>query len=242
MKKIIVAAVLCLILVCPDIAVADTGSWVRVVKDDVHLYATADGSKITFTLQKTYYAHIISQTEDMYCVTVMPNSADFPQITGYVRKSQVDLCEIAPLEPHYPTVKVTVNGDSAAIKLSPVPSSDTVITATNTQQLSYYGSTVYYGQTWYYVYYAGKFGYVDAQSVTAPIIAPHPTPLPEEDLPTVNPVTPPSDGTTEEKPKQSPASEILLIVFVAVFAVGITLALFLPGNSAKKDGVFDKDI
>lgn len=242
MKKLIVCcAILSIILVCPETAFADTGSWVRIVDDDVHLYATPDGSKITFTLEKTYYAYVISQTDDMYCVTIMQNQPDFPQITGYVRKSQVKLCEIAPLTPYYPTVKITVNGDSAAIKLSPVPSSDTVITATNTQQLSYYGTTVYYGQTWYYVYYAGKFGYVNAQSVTQPVITPHPTPLPNSN-PQVTPQPPDDSPTDTNQPQKSPASEILLIAFVAVFAVGITLAMFLPGNSQKRDGVFEQDL
>lgn len=127
------------------------------------------------------------------------------------------------------------------LKLSPVPSAETLITVTNTQTMSYYGETKSYGETWYYVYFVGKFGYVTSDCVTKPIIALHPTPLPQDV------VVPPTDEIPDIPLEEEPdgetgiTTEIFLIVFVAILAVSVCLALFLPGNLKKKD-VFDKDL
>ena len=50
-----------------------------------------------------------------------------------------------------------------------------------------------------------------------------------------------SQTQTPQTDKGAPASEILLTVFVVVLAAGLTLALFLPGNTRKKK-VFEQDI
>lgn len=215
--------------------------WVRVTKDDVHLYSTSDSSKIMFTLEKSYYVEVLSDIDGMYFVAVMQNDTDFPRITGYVRKSEVEICDAVPLAPYYPTQKIVVTSSSAAIKLSPLPSAKTELTATNTQQLSYYGKMDYYGISWYYVYYAGTFGYVETNYVSAVNIPLHPTPLVKE--PSFEPTDTPAntEPTTPDEPSKLPTSEILLIVFVVLLAVGLTLALFLPGNG-RKNNVFEQDI
>lgn len=226
------------------VAQAETIGWARIVDDDVYLYSTADSDKKTFVLEKSYYVEILDEVDNMYFVAVMQNDTDFPRITGYVYKSQVTLCSVIPIAPYYPTVRITVTGSSATLRLSPLPSASPVLTATNTQQLSYYGEIVSYGTTWYYVYYGGSFGYVEATSVSQPIVPLHPTPLPSKPAAT----TPSTPSTTEpsEDPtpsSSSPTSEILLIVFVVVLAVGLTLALFLPGNVRKRESnVFEQDI
>ncbi|MGN1066820.1 MAG: hypothetical protein ACI4QH_03320, partial [Candidatus Fimimonas sp.] len=151
-----------------------------------------------------------------------------------------------PVLPYYPTEKITVEADSAQLKLTPTPNSSTVITVTNSQKMSYYGHVTSYSQIWYYVCFHGKFGYVSAENVTKPVIAMHPTPIEQEV------VVPPQPNETDDKPNEADdavtqqptvtsGSEIFLIIFVAVLALGICLALFLPGNFKKKD-VFDKDI
>lgn len=230
---------LSMLIMLGAIADAETVQWARIVENDVYLFATDIDAQREFVLEKSYYVEILGETERMFFVAVMQNATDFPQITGYVYKSQVALCETTPIAPYYPTLKLTVTGGSASIKLSPLPTADTLLVATNTQQVSYYGSIVSRGETWYYVYYAGKFGYVECSTVTPPNVPLHPTPLP-----TVPTVTPPAqtDEPTEPQTDATPASEILLIVFVVVLAVGLTLALFLPGNIKKKSNVFEQDI
>lgn len=216
--------------------------WARVTEENVNLYATTHNSKVICTLEKSYYVKILETYDDMLFVSIMGNSADFPEICGYVYTDEVKLIVEDPVVPYYPTQKATVSADSASLRLSPVPSAEVVTTATNTQQLNYYGKITSYNKNWYYVYYAGKFGYVDENSVTMQSIPLHPTPLIVE-LPTVTvPADPNETPTPPTVDKVSPTAEILLIVFVALLAVGLILALFLPGNRKKRDNVFDQDI
>lgn len=239
---VIACAIICLFVALPVQAFADSDvQWVRVVDNDVRLYANCDSSKAICELQKSYYLQVWGEENGMYLVSIMQNEAGFPTITGYVWKAEVKICDKTPLPPYYPTETLTVNTDSAQLRLSPVPSAETVITVTNTQKVSYYGEISSYGQTWYYVCYCGKFGYVPHNAVTLPVIAMHPTPL---DTPVV---VQPSDPTDTPKEPNTPTSgsttEIVLIVFVAVLAVGISLALFLPGNLKKRDkDMFDSEI
>jgi len=239
-----VVFVLCFVIlfVCfaPVCAVASTPQWVRVVKDGVLLYTTAYSSKITMELQKSYYLQVLQEENGMYLVTVMQNQVGFPTITGYVFQNDVEKCDEMPALPYYPTATITVSANSASIKLSPMDSAQTLVVTTNTQQLSFYGETESYGKTWFYVYYAGMFGYVDSQLVTSPVIALHPTPI-VEDTPVVAPPTTETLPETDETETPNTAtSEIALIIFVALLAVGIVVALFLPGNTKKE--TFSADI
>ncbi len=224
-------------LFCPFFAIAQEVSWVRITKNSVLLYATQEATKGMFLLEKSYYLEVISQLEDMYFVSLMDNSLDFPQITGYVFKKDVELCETAPITPYYPQEILTVCSHSATIKLTPNPSAEVLLTATNTQQVSYYGTIVSYKKTWYYVKYADTFGYVESDMVTQPNIQLHPMPLVKPTVPVEETPTTP----TEQQPTEniSPTAEVILIVFVALLALAITFALFLP---VKTKGVFEQDI
>ena len=243
-KKVVLifAILLSLLLSFGKIAHADTGEWARVLVDNVHLYAAQDTKQELFELEKSYYVSIIDSTESMFQVAVMPEStAEFVQIIGWVRRSDVSVCS-APSAPCYPTVKLTVTADSVDLKLSPVPSASVSCAILNLQQVCYYGSVSSYGKIWYYVRYAGRFGYVEATAVSELNIPLHPTPLPQTPAST-QPSTPSTDITPDPTPdNNSPASEILLIVFIVILAVGLTLALFLPGNFKKRNNVFEQDI
>lgn len=245
-KSLLILALLLSVLlsaltVVASVAHAESVSWVRVVEDNVLLYSSDDGKKQVFVLEKSYYLQVLDQTDLMYFVMVSPEGADFPKITGYVYKNSVKICDIPPLDPYYPTEKIVVTGSSAEILLSPVKSAETVVSAMNTQKMSYYGSIVNNGITWYYVYFAKQFGYVDSAFVSKPNVSLHPTPLPQKPVNSY-----PSDNDAElpaeETQKNAPTSEILLIVFVVLLAVGLTLALFLPGNIKKRSNVFEQDI
>ena len=239
---VITCVIVALFVLLPQQAFADTETrWVRVEEDYVRLYANSDSEKAICKLQKSYYLQVWGEENGMYFVSIMQNEANFPTITGYVWKADVKVCDTTPIPPYYPTETLTVNADSAQLRLSPVPSAETVITVTNTQKVSYYGEINSYGQTWYYVCYYGKFGYIPSDTVTQPVIALHPTPL---DSAVVAPPSPPPETSFDTEPTSSGnITEIFLIVFVAVLAVGISLALFLPGNLKKRDkDMFDSDI
>lgn len=245
MRKFLIIFLLSLFVACNFLpiayAIGETNSWARIVKDYVFLYAEQDCKKQIFILEKSYYVEILDVTDTTIHVSVMNNVANFFQITGYVKRTDVELCSSDPITPYYPTVRLTVTADSAVLRLSPSTSASIVITATNTQKLSYYGR-ISTERDWYYVCFGDKFGYVDVNSVSAPNIELHPTPLPsKQETPAT---TTPSDTTPDPKPTQdktSPTSEILLIVFIVLLAVGLTLALFLPGNVRKKN-VFEQDL
>ncbi len=238
----LLCALVCVCFCFPTSAFAEYDcNWVRVTEDEVRLYANCNNSKAVFILQKSYYLQVLSEENGMYLVSVMQNEKDFPQICGYVWKAEVEKCSENPEPPYYPTEKVTVSTDSAQLKLSPVPSAETVLTVTNTQTVSFYGEITSYGQTWYYVYYGGKFGYVAANSVTKPVIALHPTPLVTEPVVAPPQTEPSEDDTPADSNTSGGITEILLIAFVVALAVGICLALFLPGNVKKRE-IFDKDI
>lgn len=218
-----------------------TCSWARVISNNVKLYATQNTQKALFLLQKSYYLQILADEGDMLMVAVMQNENGFAQITGYVVASEVELEAVEPQPPYYPTEKILVTADSATVRLSATPNAQAVITATNTQQLCYYGSITSYGVLWHYVYYGGRFGYVDAQCVSSPIISKHPTPLPQ-DYPVVTPTVPtqPEPSDTQTEPPTLTA-EVTLIIFVVLLAIGLALSIFLPGNG-KQGGVFDEGI
>ncbi len=231
---VIASCYLCL----PTFVTAQEVEWIRIVRDDTNLYATDQASKVVCQLEKSYYVEVLESTDTMYFVAVMSGN-DLADITGYVWKNHVEVCDQVPQSPTYPSVKLTVKGDSASLKLSPMPSAEVLITATNTQQVTYYGKITSYSTEWYYVCFAGKFGYVESANVTSPNIPLHPTPLTKpQQAPVETPVvTPEQEDTTEAV---SPSAEIVLIVFVALLAVALTLALFLPVSTKKQ--LFERDI
>lgn len=216
--------------------------WARVTKDDVYLYADEKCERALFELEKSYYVEILDTVDNVYMVTVMQNKTGFPSLLGYVRKIEVKAVEVAPINPLYPTEQIVVTGDSAQLKLLPMNSSENVIVATTSQQLSYYGALTYYNSDWYYVYCGGKFGYVEQNATSKPKIELHPTPL-EVAQPVIKPQNPDdgNNGGNHEQNSKTPTAEILLIVFVVLLAGGLTLALFLPFNGRKSE-VFEQDI
>ena len=238
---VLIAALYCA-LPCSVGANAAEYSWARITQENVYLFADEACDKMMFKLEKSYYVEILDVLDKTYQVAVMQSGGSFPTVMGYVRKIEATPCEIAPLSPVYPTERIYVTTDSAQLKLLPVASSETVIAATTTQYLSYYGSISYYGRDWYYVYCAGKFGYVDVSNVSKPNVQPHPTPL-ESELPVIKPQEPsePAEPNENENKNGMPTAEILLIVFVVLLASGLTFAIFLPGNG-KKNEVFEQDI
>ena len=238
---------MCALILVTNIAEAEsvydgtTADWARVLKDNVYLYKTSAVNEQLFALEKSYYVQIVRDLDSVLQVEIIPDDTDFIRIIGYVRKNEVSLCSTPPITPYYPAVKVNVR-DSAVLKKFDNSTLVPVLAMFSNEQMQYYGKRVIDGVTMYYVQYAGRFGYVEASEVSSPQVTLHPTPLPQTPASTT-PSTP-SDDPVDNTPTEStsPTSEILLIVFVVVLAVGLMLALFLPGNLKKKSNVFEQDI
>lgn len=235
MKKLPLLLVLVAFLTCySSTASAESlPQYVRVTEEGVNFYADASAVKTVCTLEKSYYLEVIGEENDCYVVTLMGNSVSFPKICGYVAKNSVEICQKEPILPLYPTVTATVDGSNASLKLSPSPNAKTVVVATNSQKMSYYGTVSEQGKTWYYVYYCGCFGYVESKDVFLPAFAMHPTPLAEKVVPTV---TVPTSEDVDESPsdvtfERSSGAEIALIAFVCLLAGSLVLALFLPSKN-----------
>ena len=240
MRRLMLAVVLLCCALLPNFAYAEGATWARVVRDDTHLFATEDCSKQMFALEKSYYVEILETLDKTYFVRVDCNDKQFPAICGYVLKNEVRLFDDVPQNPLYPTIRVVVNTDSAVVRLAPTPSAEVVVVATNTQKVCYYGKVTNYGKLWYYVYFAGDFGYILAEDVTSPNVPLHHIPI---DIPQDVPVVaPPADDVVDQTPQEviTPTAEIILTVFVSLLALAITFSLFLPVKNKKQ--VFDGDI
>lgn len=239
MRKLLLFVVILGCCLCPQTVFAEGECWARITREDTYLYATEDCSKQMFMLEKSYYVQILESLDKTYFVKVDCQDKNFPPLCGYVLKNQVRVCDDLPIAPLYPTEKLVVNGNSATLRLSPTPSAEVVLVATNTQTVCYYGNIVAYGLDWYYVYFAGQFGYILAEQVTSPKISLHPTPI---EVPQNTPtITPPTDQPSQVAPETfSPTAEIILTVFVSLVALAITFSLFLPVKSKKQ--LFDGDI
>ncbi|MBQ2914295.1 MAG: hypothetical protein IJE50_02080, partial [Clostridia bacterium] len=131
MKKIAVVLLLIILLACPSVAHSEGTKWVRIVRNDTYLYATEDCSKQLFALEKSYYAEILQELDKTYFVKVDTGDKSFPNLCGYVLKNEVRVQENAPDNPLYPTEKLVVKSSSAMLKLSPTPSAEILIVASN---------------------------------------------------------------------------------------------------------------
>ncbi len=220
----------------------DTDLWVRITDGNTELYTNASTLKVTCLLEKSYYVKVIDEKSDYYLVELMSNTELFPKITGYVLKNRVTVADSTPQYPYYPTETVKVKENSAPVRFSPLDNAEIMVVATNTQTMSYYGKINGSGKVWYYVYYNNIFGYVESTDVTAPDIQLHPTPLPDENEPST-PINPDDSGDpTDQLPENDTLAQVLLTVFVILLAVGLVLAMFLPGNIRRNtsESYYDK--
>lgn len=90
---------------------------------------------------------------------------------------------------------------------------------------------------WYFVKTGETFAYINSAYASAPLINPHPTPLPGEETPSRNPVEPNTDSEKTEQPSQSFDMQIALIILICIPAVIIVVILFIPTRSKPKSAV-----
>ncbi|MEG1706359.1 MAG: hypothetical protein RR291_02580, partial [Clostridia bacterium] len=210
------------------------------VDDGVKLYTNATQNKITFELIKSYYLKVIEESNGYYFVELGGGGDSFPTLCGYVLTEEVKPIQETPISPTYPSVKIRVTADSSKIFLSPTANANILCIATNTQSVSFYGKISDKDDTlWYYVYFAGKFGYSPSFNFTAPSISLHPTPLPTVPVPDT-PID--TEPTTPKDDSEINITQIVLICFVCLLAIGFAIAIFSGKTDKEKTSpmYFDK--
>lgn len=241
MKKYlcILILALCASLLPVSPALADTVSWVRITQDNTRFYRnpTNMDADIMFELEKSYYLKVVSEQSYFYQVELMDNDNGFVKIYGYVKKTDVTPCDTVPELPLYPAVYVSVTGSNAILYSACSTASQPLCSVFYGQQLNYYGSMTVANSKWYFVKTGETFAYINSAYASAPLINPHPTPLPGEETPEPEPVEPNTDSEKTEQPSQSFDMQIALIILICIPAVIIVVILFIPTRSKPKSAV-----
>lgn len=227
-------------------------SWVRITEKDVWLYKTASSaeSEKLFLLQYSYYAKVKEITQNgFYHVEILDNVAGFVKVLGYVPIDKVTPQTETPLSPTYPTVFSTVNQNNIILFSQANVLSNAVCAVYQGQTLSYFGSYPTADKTWYFVRFEQHLCYVDANSVTLPAIALHPTPVHVQTVTPPAEETPPTDVQDDLNEQPEPQDnfskwQIVIVALIALSAVVIVVVLFLPAKpKEQKTATFDaKDL
>ena len=167
----------------------------------------------------------------------MDNDNGFVKIYGYVKKTDVTPCDTVPELPLYPAVYISVTGSNAILYSACSTASQPLCSVFYGQQLNYYGSMTVANSKWYFVKTGETFAYINSAYASAPLINPHPTPLPGEETPEPEPVQPNTDSEQTEQPSQSFDMQIALIILICIPAVIIVVILFIPTRSKPKSAV-----
>ena len=241
MKKYlcILILALCASLLPVSPALADTVSWVRITQDNTRFYRnpTNMDADIMFELEKSYYLKVVSEQSYFYQVELMDNDNGFVKIYGYVKKTDVTPCDTVPELPLYPAVYISVTGSNAILYSACSTASQPLCSVFYGQQLNYYGSMTVANSKWYFVKTGETFAYINSAYASAPLINPHPTPLPGEETPEPEPVQPNTDSEQTEQPSQSFDMQIALIILICIPAVIIVVILFIPTRPKPKSAV-----
>lgn len=215
-------------------------AFVRVREKNVYFCSTPSDDSKLFALTPTYYLRVLGREGNFFRVEIMEESQNFAKLIGYVAVSAVEEINEEPLLPLYPTQVLSVTSSSARVYLQPSLSAKTLITATNSQQVGYYGKLISSGIEWYYVFYGEQLGYVNSEYLSMPSISPHPTPLsvlavdvviePEIDEP--EPIA--DDSSATDSPLLSQPTLGILIALIIIPTVVIVVLLFTPERKPRK--------
>lgn len=203
---------------------------------DTILYFAADETYESATiLPQTYFVAILGESGDYLNVSYL-------DITGYVLKSTVEICDYEPVT-KYAQLKATPNNDGMNINLRKTAdhvNAEIITTVPPQTNLTLYGKisgTALIppaGNQWYYVKYTdgetSYYGYV----YSAHVLAEEATPNVIEKVPEV---VPPPTSEVEPQPTQiTKPMQIIFIIALCIPAVGVMLLLFRrkPNKSNSK--------
>lgn len=227
MKKSIVAIViaffLCFFAYAPTKAYAVSTPY-AVIGEDVWMM-NEEGNKL-FLLPATFYAKIERMDDNYYYIVFNGVSGKIPKgsvsVVGYDKpvKDTQKIIRIAETYSVFTELKMkTVIAGEGAEEIA-VPT---------TEPLTYVGSYKLGEQVWYYVSYAGMYGYVLNTYTDTPVMGTE-TFVPEKEPETEEEK---DDSFTEEKKEEPNLVKILVISGVSAAALILVIILFLPRKNKK---------
>ena len=191
------------------------GSYACILKNNVYLYATADGKKGLFLLPETYYVRLLEYRPDYSKVEYQRSENTSLRVLGYVQTEKLTFVDYIPQHPYlYYTFDVT----------DPIEDSDAIDSSFLTQiprSCLYYGDYPVGSENYCYVLRGEEFGYI-----------PKPDYLQwernteyEEYLASLTP--PPSSEESSENPSNAPPPMQIAILVVICLLVPVLAGLIL---------------
>ncbi len=204
-----------------EIAAQAVSTPYAVIGDDVWMLAES-GEKL-FLLPKTYYARIDKMDETYYYVTFNGVSGKVPKtsvsVVGYDKavKDTQTIIRVAPEYSVFTEIKLKTSLESGESE---------TLTAPTGEALTYAG-TYKQGETvWYYVSYAGNYGYIQNIYTDTPEMS-FAEFLPEKDE------EKPKEEEEEKKEEQPELVKVLVISGVCAAVLILIIILFLPRKNKK---------
>lgn len=213
-------------------------AFVRVRGKNVYFYSSPSTTAPLFALIHTYYLKVTGAEGAFWQVEVLEGGDYHTRLAGYVLANSVESIFTVPDAPLYPQLSIKVETSSAAVFSAPSSTSAVLVTALSSQNMGYYGKIITSDREWYYVFFKGYMGYVDAFNVSEPLIVYHPTPLSEEDP--IEIIDEPNPPDPQEQ-KDLDSLQLALILLIAVPSVIIIIVIFTPSNrfQNKKPTTYD---
>ena len=205
---------------CPAAAAAAEGSggtYARIERTGVYLYAEPNGETGLFELPQTYFVYVTGEYGEYCSVAYLRDTPGHTAVYGYCKSEELAFVDYIPETPYLLyTVEVTYTAGT-----TPMPNGGI---ASYRVQAAYYGSFSYGSTTCYYVETDGAFGYVPASA--CPVLDYPPNTEHTEPDPPPEDAAPAADG--------SGAVNIVLVCALAAAALGIAFFLFRPARRRKE--------
>lgn len=141
-------------------------NWAKITTVGEYLYLTPKNDtsyeNVVCMLESTYFVNILFETDNYYRV-------NYNNATGYVKKNAVKRVSGEPQNPYPNNIKLTIYSKNCYLRATPTQNSlgnDIVLLPANTSGIQFIGRINgtriedFGDNTWYYVAYSGKLGYI----------------------------------------------------------------------------------
>lgn len=221
---------------------ANSQKFMRVLSENVYLYADNACTQKLFEIPKTYYLKIEGENGEFARVSYGNDNGVYPVIMGYAKISELTACDYIPLKPFAVTKVATCVQD---ILFNDSNKKHAFFNVPIDSVMVFYGEYLTPdGSELIFVYYQNKLGYLDKSSVNAYAIPDNQDPIQNEQTPSDEP---PSENQEQGENLTSTLApenlQIIIIVGLSVISISIVYALFRPTRnklSKKQNEYFEE--